>query len=246
MNPEDTGRYERLNLSRDPNWKPLPPPYMGRPVNDPDLPIRDRFCPCCGHRTIAAGFDICAVCGWAYSPDQERPYKGFGTNVMSLFEAQQSYLEIGAVNDDMVAFVRAPRADEPRDPDWQPLPSSDEGPGKSDLQTPQSAPPGVPRDAARHDNRSDLTCPVCGYKAMMFSFLSPWSSTVCEICGWFYYLGHLDLQDWSRPNPVTLREVQANFSRLGAWCEDPVLRHGRRTRAPTSEDVRDPKWEPLD
>jgi hypothetical protein len=229
--PDEADRYERLRLPRDPDWRPLPPPYTGRPVHDPDLPIRDAPCPCCGHRTIACGFDICAVCGWVYCPDQERPYSHdhLKTNFMTLHDGQQSYLSVGAVCDEMVRFVRPPAAAEPRDPAWGPLPPPELG---------------DPGPAPEHGALSRLTCPVCGYKALRLP-RNAWRSSVCAICGWHYYLGHLDLRDWSRPNPITLREAQANFRRLGTWCEDPALRRGVETRAPTRDDIRDPAWTPL-
>jgi len=66
-------------------------------------------------------YDLCPVCFWEDDPDQRaRPWSLDGANGISLMEAQQMYIFCGAVDPDFISQVRSPRADEPRDPDWQP------------------------------------------------------------------------------------------------------------------------------
>lgn len=74
-------------------------------------------CPCCGHRTLPEGpgaYEVCEVCGWEDDDvsTADPTVWGGNPNGISLAEAQRRYRLYGP--------VRAPRADEPVDPDWQP------------------------------------------------------------------------------------------------------------------------------
>ena len=83
-------------------------------------------CPCCGHMTLPEqppGTDeICPVCYWHDDRIQflDPHYEG-GANDESLREAQQNFLEFGAFSARFRGNVRAPRSDEPRDPQWKPV-----------------------------------------------------------------------------------------------------------------------------
>ena len=74
-------------------------------------------CPCCGYYTMdneePLYYDICPVCFWENDPIQnERPdYEG-GANVMSLNTAQETFLKIGAVSEELIRYVRKPLPEE--------------------------------------------------------------------------------------------------------------------------------------
>jgi hypothetical protein len=58
-------------------------------------------CPCCGYRTLHqhAVYDLCLVCFWEDDPTQaEEPWMAGGANGISLIEAQQAYLRLGAMD----------------------------------------------------------------------------------------------------------------------------------------------------
>jgi Cysteine-rich CPCC len=83
-------------------------------------------------------------------------------------------------------------------------------------------------------------CPACGY--YMFSALNE-QSEICLICGWQNDL--VDLQEMYHPmgpNDVSLEEAQKNFKEIGAKAPKSL----GHVRPPTKEDMRDPKWRPLD
>lgn len=85
-------------------------------------------CVCCGYKTLdekpPGTFDICPVCGWEDDNIQfEHPDLTGGANKMSLREAQKSFLEIGAVDENDLKSVRKPLEKEERDVDWKPLKS---------------------------------------------------------------------------------------------------------------------------
>ena len=81
------------------------------------------------------------------------------------------------------------------------------------------------------------TCPCCGYKTISDDL------EACEICGWYYdWRGqNKNPDEGGGPNPVTLRQAQQNFKRLGCCCE--LRRY--RCRLPTADDQKDPDWHPL-
>ncbi len=91
-------------------------------------------------------------------------------------------------------------------------------------------------------------CPACGY--YMFSALNE-QSEICLICGWQNDL--VDLQEMYRPmgsNRVSLEDAQKNFIEIGATeprfvTEERFIKRPF-ARKPTSSDMRDQKWRPLD
>jgi hypothetical protein len=79
-------------------------------------------CPCCGYRTLPDGpgaYEVCPVCLW--EDDGARPWSVGGPNGISLVEGQQRYLSTGVAHPSERKRARAPRRDEVRDEDWQPL-----------------------------------------------------------------------------------------------------------------------------
>ena len=70
-----------------------------------------RACQCCGFLTLDPDgiHDICPVCFWEDDPVQaEDPDFSGGANELNLREAQENYLEIGAISDQFVKDVRSP------------------------------------------------------------------------------------------------------------------------------------------
>src|SRR4051794_37332736 len=86
-------------------------------------------CPCCGHLAFAeppGSDDICLVCFWEDDMMQLRwPQLAGSTNAVSLAEAQRNFAQFGASEQRFTGDVRAPTADEPLDPGWRPIRSSD-------------------------------------------------------------------------------------------------------------------------
>lgn len=100
-------------------------------LNKDDVPIGtevwsvDKYaCPCCGYKTLSekppGTYDICPVCFWEDDQIQhEDPdYEG-GANIVSLRQAQRSFLEFGVSELRFKGNVRAPQSGEDRDPDWK-------------------------------------------------------------------------------------------------------------------------------
>jgi hypothetical protein len=74
-------------------------------------------CPCCSYLTLPepppGTYAICPVCGWEDDPVQfEDPEYSGGANHISLSEARENVLRIGAVAEEMKSHVRAPRKSE--------------------------------------------------------------------------------------------------------------------------------------
>ena len=73
-------------------------------------------CPCCGCYTLEEGggrYEICEVCGWEDDPAQLRdPDLAGGANDVSLNEARENYLRIGACCEADIDNVRPPTEEE--------------------------------------------------------------------------------------------------------------------------------------
>ena len=71
-------------------------------------------CPICGYYTFKDGlgltFDICPVCFWEDDIfDYDEPDADTGANCVSLQEARENYLKIGAIHPDFKKYVRPPK-----------------------------------------------------------------------------------------------------------------------------------------
>jgi len=223
-------------LEHDPNWSALAAPFDGWPIVDPDLPLNDATCPCCGYRSIHAGRARCPICAWVFGPGSSDPelrsFVGYGfvSGGITLVEAQQNFRKLGGAHEGLKRLVRKPTRQDRKDPNWRPY---DGGPklwdaGKSTSQATRVS-----------QNLLPLTCPCCGHRAI--------ASDECEVCCWRYFTGHRDPRDHSKPNPVRLREAQRNFLAHGVW----TLGHNewdQPFKPPRDPDpaLKDPAWRPLD
>src|SRR5262245_36043673 len=82
-------------------------------------------------------------------------------------------------------------------------------------------------------------CPCCGYYVFDES---PGSFSFCPICGWQDDI--IDLEEMYEPmgpNRIFLFDAQRNFREFGAAEE----RLKESVRQPNQDDIRDPKWRPL-
>jgi hypothetical protein len=82
-----------------------------------------------------------------------------------------------------------------------------------------------------------LTCPCCGYPTISSSY------EICEICAWEYDPTgqNVDPDERGGPNPMSLREAQKSFAKIGAKGPSYL----DMVRPPTAGDIRDAKWKPL-
>ena len=75
--------------------------------------VKKYQCPCCGNYTISekppGTYEICPVCYWE-DDDVQYSDPGFegGANDMSLNEAREKYLKIGAIGSEFLSKVRKP------------------------------------------------------------------------------------------------------------------------------------------
>jgi hypothetical protein len=83
-------------------------------------------CPCCGYRTRNEGpgeYDLCPVCFWEDDGMHDHDAASIdGPNGITLAEGQRRYRRYGTSALDCLGKTRPPTPDEPRDPDWRPLP----------------------------------------------------------------------------------------------------------------------------
>lgn len=84
----------------------------------------------------------------------------------------------------------------------------------------------------------NFPCPCCGY--LMFSE-PPGSHSICKICFWEDDLSQLRFPEMTGANRVSLIEGQKNFIKLGT-CEERFVLYVRR---PTTGDIRDLQWRPV-
>ena len=77
-------------------------------------------CPICGYYTFEEGlgltFNICPVCFWEDDIfDYDDPDADTGANCVSLQEARENYLKIGAIHPDLKKYVRPAKKSELED-----------------------------------------------------------------------------------------------------------------------------------
>lgn len=85
-------------------------------------------CPCCGYKTLPGrgDYDLCTVCFWEDDADElDDAVSLEGPNGQTLAEGQRTYARYGTSVLHCINKVRPPASDEPRDPDWEPLPQAD-------------------------------------------------------------------------------------------------------------------------
>jgi Cysteine-rich CPCC len=82
-------------------------------------------CSCCGYQTLdepsPGSWLTCPVCGWLDEGGADL------ASVERLFTAQRSYLRTGSSSEEDAGSARPPRADEPKQESWQPLPGVPDG-----------------------------------------------------------------------------------------------------------------------
>jgi hypothetical protein len=118
-----TGRSPRTNASLAlaviEKWPEDPSRFAVELVMTPDA----YACPCCGHLTMGeppGSYEICAVCFWEDDAVQLRwPTWAGGANRPNLVDAQQNFVQYGAIEDRFGKNVRPPAAGEPVDEGWR-------------------------------------------------------------------------------------------------------------------------------
>ena len=96
-----------------------------------DEPVK-HYCLCCGYKTLEGSitnfgysvppstWDICEICFWEDDAvGFSHPDEACGPNAVSLKQAQRNFLEFGALEQRLIQYVRAPRDDDERDPNWR-------------------------------------------------------------------------------------------------------------------------------
>jgi hypothetical protein len=78
-------------------------------------------CPCCGCKTLdeRGGYDICPVCFWEDDGQDDHDadvVRGGPNGSISLTQARQNYIRLGACEERSVNFVRPPLPHELPDP----------------------------------------------------------------------------------------------------------------------------------
>lgn len=90
-------------------------------------------CLCCGHLVHSveygwpSSYSLCAICYWEDDYSQLlRPLDSDGANHVSLYDAQQNYIQMGVCDKRLRKFVRKPTPEEPIAVGWRPIdPSRD-------------------------------------------------------------------------------------------------------------------------
>lgn len=113
-------RVRRVHLPRDAR------DARGRALDATLMSSLQHACPCCGYQTLAApapgSWLTCEVCGWTDEGGEE------AIHLERLFWAQRAFLEKGRSSWDAEGHVRAPREEEARAADWQPMDGVIDGP----------------------------------------------------------------------------------------------------------------------
>jgi hypothetical protein len=76
---------------------------------------RRHACQCCGFRTLTVRdeYEVCSVCFWEDDPVQnEAPQSSEGANSLSLEQARQNFIELGACQRELLNNVRPPAPNE--------------------------------------------------------------------------------------------------------------------------------------
>jgi hypothetical protein len=83
-------------------------------------------CPCCGYQTLNEGpgeYDLCPVCFWEDDGMHGNDARSVnGPNGITLAEGQRRYRRYGSAALHAIEKARPPTPEEPRDPNWQPVP----------------------------------------------------------------------------------------------------------------------------
>lgn len=83
-------------------------------------------CPCCGYLIFdepPGSYDICEICFWeddALQLEFATTLDG-GANSMTLEDAQKAFAQTTAKSAGRIAYTRAPRPTDRRDPEWRPI-----------------------------------------------------------------------------------------------------------------------------
>ena len=80
--------------------------------------------PCCGHLVFSeppGSYDICPICFWEDDVSQLRFMHTHGANHVSLIEGQKNYAAFGACEQRVKPYVRSPRSEELKEPEWRPV-----------------------------------------------------------------------------------------------------------------------------
>lgn len=94
-------------------------PSPVRPQEEPEAPVPGSFpCPCCGYRTFPVPKEdavayICPVCFWendVFDPGEDQPSDENGG--VTLRQAREAFLRLGAVREDLIQYVRKPLPEE--------------------------------------------------------------------------------------------------------------------------------------
>ena len=185
-------------------------------------------CTCCGYKSSCGEYVGCAVCGWQCDWAQESgPDFPLGANGrITLREAQHNFMRFG--NCDGVDGLNRGKAasNYRRDPEWRPF-ALEPDPVEDAKAWRRKIPP--PEPGAR---------PCCGFNTILNE------GDGCRICGftfWGVYFHGADLHFDELNDGLSLREVQRNLQRFGAFSPSFV----KQKRESGPDDVRDPTWKPL-
>ena len=181
------------------DWREFPPPLKGNQFHDPDFPVWDLACPCCGYITIHGGRERCEICGWFFCPQQQNPDAKQGSNEVSLRQAQRNYVDFGAKSQLLKPHVRLAGPNDRKDRMWRPV------------------------SRREHPKLSESTCRCCGYKTIRNQ------GDECSICGWIAVADPIDPDEKNASNGMTLRQAQRGFHNQGATSGPAMSRVRRPT-----------------